>query len=293
MLAPPELMFDVYDQLKGLWPNMRWTVQTNLTYPLTDGKLQVFEKICNKSLGTSWDVNMRWRGNLNQQLQWESNVRQLNADGYNLTVMICVDRDVIAMEPIDVINKMIDLGFAHVAFERITVNGNARFAMQDIMPSNSEQDQWFAKMWQQSVEHQTYEKIHNVFFDSVIAELVYNAHTGYRCRDCEQRILTINADGTVGGCPNGAAETQFGTISDSASKLMTSEGRMCNIQSEIIRHPLCSICPVFDVCNGDCHQLSWEGNVCAAPKTMMIEMKHKQDLALFDKFINHTRITDV
>ncbi|MNC27064.1 hypothetical protein D3C75_752240 [compost metagenome] len=67
---------------------------------------------------------------------------------------------------------------------------------------------------------------------------------------------------------------------------MTSEGRMCNIQSEIIRHPMCSVCPVFDVCNGDCHQLSWEGMVCAAPKSMMMEMKKSQDYPLFEKFLN-------
>lgn len=286
MLAPTEMLFDVYNQINGLWPEMWWSVQTNLTYPLTDDKIRVFDEICNKSFGTSWDANIRWRGNLNQQLLWEHNVKKLNSEGYDLTVMICVDRDVVAMEPIDIINKMRDLGFAHIAFERITANGTARFNMQDIMPSNKEQDEWFLKMWHQSIEHKTYEYIDNMFFDSILTEIVYNTHAGCRCRECEQKILTINADGTVGGCPNGAVESQFGTITDDVPSLMMSEGRMCNIQSEIIRHPMCSICPVFDVCNGDCHQLSWEGSVCAAPKSMMMEMKKSQDIPLFEKFLN-------
>ena len=286
MLAPTEMLFDVYNNVNGLWKDMWWSVQTNLTYPLLNDKMDVFEKICQKSFGTSWDKNMRWRGSINQELQWEHNCRTLNAAGYNLTVMISLNRDIIACEPIEIIDKMADLGFAHIAFERITANGNARFNMSNIMPSNKELDAWFLKMWHQCVEHKTYEYIDNMFFNSILTELVYNTHAGCRCRQCEQKILTINADGTIGGCPNGAVESQFGTIDDDIFQLMTSEGRMCNIQSELVRHPFCSVCPVFDVCNGDCHQLSWEGNTCAAPKSMMKEMKASKDHNLFNKFLN-------
>ena len=35
---------------------------------------------------------------------------------------------------------------------------------------------------------------------------------GTFCRDCEEKLYTINADGTLSGCPNAAPEEQFGHI---------------------------------------------------------------------------------
>jgi hypothetical protein len=61
---------------------------------------------------------------------------------------------------------------------------------------------------------------------------------------------------------------------------------MCNIQSETIRHPTCATCPVFDLCNGDCHQLGWQGDVCAAPKSLMTKLKADDDIELYKQFLN-------
>jgi len=287
MLAPTELMFEVWDGVKDLWPNIWWGVQTNLTYPLTERKLNVFETICNKNIGTSWDKGIRWP-DLNKEATWRHNVKCLTDQGYDVTVMVCLSGNVVHnLEPIDIINDMAELGIQHINFERVTPNGNAMDHIDDgIMPGNKNLDAWFMKMWEQCEEHKTYEYIDNMFFDSILTSLVHTTQAGCRCRECEQKILTINADGTVGGCPNGAVETTFGTIYDDVETLMTSPGRMCNIQSEVIRHPSCYTCPVYDICNGDCHQLAWEGNVCAAPKTMMTELKERRDTELYLKFLN-------
>lgn len=285
LLAPPELLFEAWNGIKDLWPNIWWSIQTNLTFPLTDKKIEVLEVICEKSWGTSWDKGIRWP-DLNKEMLWESNVRRMADEGHDITVMVCLSSSVVyKMEPIDIINKMADLGIKHINFERITPNGNA-VRNPDIMPSNKDQDAWFLKMWEQCKEFETYKYIDNMFFDSILSSFVHKAQTGCRCRQCEQKILTINADGTIGGCPNGAVEKQFGTIHDDINTLMTSPGRMCNIQSEIIRNPICWSCDVYDTCNGDCHQLAWEGSTCAAPKSMMQEMNKNQDIVLFKKFLN-------
>lgn len=283
MLAPTEMMFEVWNGVKDLWPNIFWSVQTNLTFPLTDSKMDVLETICEKSWGTSWDKGIRWP-DINKELLWEHNVKRCIEAGHEITVMVCLTDNVLDMEPIDIINKMAALGIQHVNFERLTPNGNA-VSNENLFGGNKKLDKWLYKMWQQSVEHKTYEYIDNMFFDSILTSLVYKTHAGCRCRECEQKILTLNADGTIGGCPNSAVENTFGTIYDDVEELMNSEGRMCNIQSEVVRHPVCYGCEVYDICNGDCHQLAWEGPVCAAPKTLMTELKRQDDVNTYKKFL--------
>ena len=286
MLAPTELMYEAFDGIAPLWNNLWWSVQTNLTYPLTDKKLGVFEHICDKTIGTSWDKNIRWP-DLNKEMLWRRNVKQLTDDGHTVTVMVCLSGNVVNhMEPIEIIDDMASLGIKHINFERVTPNGNALEHIDDgIMPGNKNLDAWFMKMWEQCVEHKTYEYIDIMFFDSILTSLVFNTQAGCRCRECEQKILTINANGTIGGCPNSAVFNTFGTIHQSVDKVMNSEGRMCNIKAEIMRPPTCYMCPVYDICNGDCHQLAWQGNVCAAPKTLMTHLKQEDDIELYRKFL--------
>jgi radical SAM protein with 4Fe4S-binding SPASM domain len=284
LLCPPDMMLEAWEAINGLWDNIHWSVQTNLTFPLTDAKIEILEKVCEKSWGTSWDKDIRWP-DINKELLWESNVKRMAAEGHQITVMVSVNKAAVQMEPIDIINKMAALGVQHINFERITLNGNAT-RNPEIMPENIELDEWFDRMYAQCVEHKTYKYIDNMFFDSILTQLVHSTHAGCRCRECEQKILTINADGTVGGCPNGAVESQFGHINDEIPDLWYSEGRMCNIQSEVVRHPMCYSCPVFDLCNGDCHQLGWQGPVCAAPKTLMTKLKKEQDVETYKLFLN-------
>ena len=287
MLCPPEKMFEVWNGTKELWSSVWWSVQTNLTYKLTSQKVDVFDTICQKAWGTSYDFNIRWPNKKAEDL-WRSNVKELTAAGHNITVMVSLTGNLIReKEPIEIINDMASLGVKFINFERVTADGNALENIKNgIMPSNKELDHWFLKMWDQSNEHKTYEYIENLFFDSILSSTVYQTHSGCRCRQCEQKVITINADGRVGGCPNGAVTNTYGHIDDDIFKLMSSDGRMCNIQTEAIRKPACATCAVYDICNGDCHQLGWEGDICAAPKSLMTLIKDKNDIDLYKKFLN-------
>ncbi len=273
-LCPTDHIFSLYEGVQGLWDNIFWTTQTNLTYKLTDDKLKVMEDICQKSWGTSWDFNIRWTNSKQEEL-WRNNVKDLANMGHNITVMVALTGNVIReKEPIDIINDMASLGVKHLNFERVTANGNAvNFKEDGIFPSNIDLDCWLHKMWLQSVENRTWEYIDNMFFDPLLSSLTQATHGGTHCRNCEQKIFTINAAGTIGGCPNGATNNTYGTIFDDIPSIMNSPGRSCNIVKEINRNPLCYTCPVYDVCNGDCHQLSWQGDICAAPKSLMKELK--------------------
>ena len=66
---------------------------------------------------------------------------------------------------------------------------------------------------------------------------------------------------------------------------MMSEGRMCNITKESMLNPNCTTCDVYNICNGDCHQLAWDGDICAAPKTLMQELKRDNNLELYREIL--------
>ena len=155
LIAPTELLFETWNGVKDLWENIWWSTQTNLTFPITSGRLDVLETICEKSWGTSWDKGIRWP-NKKLETLWENNVKDFSADGHDITVMVSVSKNIIEMEPIDIINYLHSLGIKHINFERITNNGNA-VINDSIIPSNIELDKWFLKMWEQSKEHKTYE----------------------------------------------------------------------------------------------------------------------------------------
>ncbi len=279
MLAPIEDLRKVYRNCKDLWKdphhperNVNWSVQSNLVYKLDDEKLEFFDEVTQrKQFGTSWDSLIRFPSEKAEKL-WEQNVRKLADLGYPVTVMICLTSHSMQREPKDLIQKMIDLGVKYIAFERVTNNGSAR-TNESLAPGNKNLDAYFVKMWEQSIKYGFQDKVHNILLGGIVTSFLNSSHTGERCRNCEQKIFTLNADGTVGGCPNSAAEKPYAHIDWGIMDIMYSKGRMKEIACESVRNPNCYTCEVKDICNGDCHQLAWEGDICAAPKSLMKQIK--------------------
>jgi radical SAM protein with 4Fe4S-binding SPASM domain len=283
MLAPMEDMLKVYRACKNLWDDpkapesrVRWTIQSNLVYPLTDEKLEFFDEVTGKEqFGTSWDAGIRFPTARVEKL-WERNVRTLVDRGYPVTVMVSLTKQAVEKEPKEIIQKMIDLGVQFIAFERVTPNGSARLN-DDLAPGNKILDAYLLKMYEQTVEHGFQDKIFNMLLDGVVTSFLSSAHVGERCRNCEQKIFTLNADGTISGCPNSAAEKSYAHVDWNIFEILYSKGRMKEIACEAIRNPICHTCPVRDICNGDCHQLAWEGDICAAPKSLMKRIKENMN----------------
>ena len=89
-----------------------------------------------------------------------------------------------------------------MALERLTGNGNA-LLHPEIFPRNVDQDAWFLKMHQQSEEHGARDWFENEFLETIYDKFEKNFNKGGTfCRDCEEKLYTINADGTLSGCPN-------------------------------------------------------------------------------------------
>jgi radical SAM protein with 4Fe4S-binding SPASM domain len=267
-LAPLEHMKLVVDKCKDLSDNQSFGATTNLTYKLKQDQIDFIKNELGGRIGTSWDPKIRFANNKQYRL-WHSNVKTLLAEGINIKLFISVTQDTIAYKPITLLRWIRRLGVQEVSFERLTSNGSAKMFPQ-IFPTNIQLDQWFLDLHKHSDRYNA-----RSWFDNESLENVYSKfESGYNCagtfcRDCEEKIFTINADGTISGCPNAAPEFNYGSIEQDIQSVINSPRRIRSIVEERSRNPNCYSCPVFRYCNGDCHQLEWQGDVCGAPKSLM------------------------
>lgn len=285
MLAPIEDMRKFHSSIKSKYPETKFGIQTNLVYNLNNQKLKFLNDLfIEEGMGTSWDHDIRF-SSIKQRLLWESNVRTLVAEGHNISVMVSISKSLVKdLEPVDVIQYLADLGVQHVLFERITSNGNA-VLNPEIQPQNKDLDAWLLRMYEQTIEFNLNDRIHNMFLDEIATTYVSRIHSGNRCRNCEQSLITINADGTISGCPNSAPEEFWGNINWSIEDNLKSKKRLHTIACELKRNDNCLTCPVNSICNGDCHRLPWQGDICAAPKSLMIKMKNENKIKDYEKLI--------
>jgi radical SAM protein with 4Fe4S-binding SPASM domain len=244
-------------------------MSTNLVFNLTDEHLQFFDTVLKNGFCTSWDKSIRF-DNHKQEALWKKNLKTLVDRGCNITLNISLNKELLNMNQYELVEWLDSLGVNWVQFERLTQGGSA-LENDDIFPTNIELDTWMLNM---DKVYKAYKpKYKDVLLEGIYLSVREGVHAGVRCRDCEQKIFTINADGTIAGCPNAAVGNGFGNIHQSISSLLTSNGRINNIKCESQRDERCYTCDVFDICNSDCHQLEWQGNVCAAPKTLMRKLK--------------------
>jgi len=269
LLAPMADLMKFYNITKEHWGD-RCThgITTNLVYKLTDERLEFLKLLDGGSVGTSWDPNIRF-SNEKQRKLWEDNVKRLVDEGCFVKCFISVSKDVVKMDPLEIADYMHSLGVECINYERLTHDGNATINL-DIFPHNSELDAFWMKMHETTQDH----PVANAFLGSVYDKFSKGQFfNGTFCRDCEQKLHTINADGTVAGCPNTAPTQWYGTIDTPAKEVRQSPKRMEVISCEMHeRDPRCYDCPVFIYCHSDCHQLQWMGDVCPAPKTLMMKL---------------------
>lgn len=301
LLAPVDDLYDFYNGVKDLFETTRFGMQTNLVFPLTE-KIRGFMKhaLYEDGFGTSWDYDIRFGSTVKSHQKkeavkkkqisiWEENVETLaRSDNHYMTMIVCITKSLInEKEPIEIINYAHGLGFKHILFERITTDGHA-VENSEIIPSNREQDAWLYLMFKQSIEHKTYEYIGNMLLSEIMEGFLNMNHVGNRCRGCEEKLLTINASGTISGCPNTATDKPWGHIDWTIQKNLNSKLREKRISCERFdRNPICYGCEAFSYCNSDCYQLAWdEGeSCCPAPKKIWTELIKNNDRETYKKLV--------
>ena len=270
-LAPLEDMQRAYDEISKHWPNASWGITTNLVHKLTPEKLEFIDTVLGKRIGTSWDPKIRF-DNINQRILFEENIKLLLGRGVTIKLFVSLTKDVVNMKPIELLMYVKGLGVQEMDIERVTKNGHATRNLH-IFPTNKEMDDWFLKMHHQIEEYDARDWFHNNFMENIYTKFeTGQTKAGTWCRDCEQKLFTINADGTIAGCPNSAPEDHYGTIDMPIYDLLFAPKRIEIMACEAAGNSLCLECPVYKYCGGDCHQLEWDGNICASPRSLMIHL---------------------
>jgi radical SAM protein with 4Fe4S-binding SPASM domain len=283
MLAPLKDMYLFYEKTKDKVPNVEYGIQTNLVYNLSDNKFNFLKEVIGlQGLGTSWDALGRFGSNrpnsaLIELELWEKNVRTLAERGFEMTLMVSLSKYILQnYRPADILLYAIDLGFKYILFERITADGNAA-TNSSFLPNNRDIDQWILQMYLETKEYGFHKKIGNMFLEEIALSVVKGIHSANRCRGCEQKLITINADGTLSGCPNSAPHDIWGNIRDGVRPFLSSPKRTTAICKEMVRNKVCLTCDVSHLCNGDCYKLKWQDEVCAAPKSLMRYLNNQNE----------------
>lgn len=253
------------------FPKSTFNTTTNLVYPLTDDKMDLFlnyfidKKINQPFIKTSWDYKIRFSKQAEEDL-WKHNIKLLNEHDVYIQVIVCLTSLLInEVTPSDFLKIFKELNINTISFERLTSNTtDDKF----LIPDYKKQDQWLYDLYK--INEEEYHLSLCIIDDIINA--IKGRFLGCRERKCMSNVITINADGSIGGCPNTALCSNFGNINSEPTEIIKNPCRLCSIQNEQIRDSRCYICDLFNICNGDCHQLSWQGDYCPAPKKLMKEL---------------------
>lgn len=239
---------------------------TNLTYNLTGSVLGFMKKyFVSESrffIKTSWDKDIRFKSK-RQEVLWQRNIRKLKAEGAYIKVNICLTTKLLEMAPKELLNYFSALEVDELHFERLTFD-----TTQDIslVPGYKEIDEWLLNLYELNPRLE----IDN-FTD--IKRAIQKEYVGCRKRTCMKDVITINADGTVGACPNSSLAKPFTSIYKKAQAIYDKQLEL--IKMEELRNILCYACDYFSVCNGDCCQLKFHHGDCPFPKKLCDRMRYE------------------
>lgn len=255
-------------------PNFAFTINSNFVIKLDERKLAFLKRL--DSIGTSWDLDMRFETEV-QYNRFKYNLALLRDEGLTYGIMITVNQPLIEMEVDAFLDEIDTLKPNNIRLERLTLDGNAE-RNPFIFPDNEDQDNWFVKVYKRYVQRRD-----QLSFEIVTLEIIEQklkaqvVKTDTNCRNCEQNLVTMNADGSLSGCPNSAGSKKHTTIETGVETFMTSEGRLNEITHELSFNENCLTCDVFHLCGGDCHKLPWQGDRCGGLKNLLRYIKHGSD----------------
>ena len=258
MLYDLDKIILLIDSLSNL--NLKWCVTTNLMYEITDKHISIFKNMKpfdkNPMIMTSYDFgDTRFDSDDKIEL-WKKNVGILKAAGIDIQPIICLTKYVIKnIKPQQVYDFISQMGLHNFNFERITETGRA--SVFNVRPDNNDLNDWLFEAYK------IYENLecYCPLFESITMSLK-GIFLGCRARQCMEKVITINPDGTIGGCPN-TADKVYTDIDGNENY----QNKKCDLVCQE-RNPneKCLVCPYYKWCKGDCFQLKWDETGCPGPQ---------------------------
>lgn len=256
MMATPERILDLVQEFSSI----SWRISTNLCYPLTDTRLKILKYM--KEIRISFDIGIRF-GSLQNLLLWKHNVQYLsNHTDIPLFLNICLTHHLLKHHPKHILSMMQHLGFKQFALERITLKGRAQ-DNKTIIPSYEEINTWLCQLYYSLKEYPDIKCLDIETIRSSISN-IFDSSYGPQCC-C--KAITINADGTIGNCPNDAHDKIIGDISHNFNSIVSK--LYCNKHN---LHKECLVCDEFKYCHGYCPQMEWQDTICPYPKQLLKEI---------------------
>ncbi len=261
-----------------------WSTCTNLVYPMTKERLDLLVKINN--IAPSWDTDydIKRFGTPKQYSQWEQNLEELNKH-IETSVIVSLSNGIIQNYTPKEFNDLIaSFGCKYLMLERLMKASEIQ--AKEIIPTNNDVNQWCYELFLDYIERACYEQCSNIIFDSILAAYVIGGHPSTYSRNCAQSILTLNADGTIAGCPTNHTLI-YGTLDDAIPDLFKSRGRAKLAAIESTFNPICYSCDVFDMCGGGCVLLEWQKDSCLGlPKVLrQVRTNLDRDKTLYKNII--------
>lgn len=234
------------------FPDKNWRISTNLCYTLTNERLNILKHM--KEVRVSFDCGIRFN-NIYTLLLWLKNMKILSKLRISLFINFSFTKDLIKHDPIDIIKLVRAFGIKRYAFERITLVGNAKKNAW-IIPSYEEIDNWLCKLYDTDKYDECIE-IENIKL-GINGEKINTYGPG-----CCHNTITINADGTIGNCPNDAVVNSISSLDAGIDNAIS------NIKcKKHLPKQACLICDYFKYCHGWCEQMKWQGTTCPYPKRL-------------------------
>lgn len=255
------------------WQDMSVGGTTNLIYKLTEKHIRFIEGVMGKRVGTSWDPVYRFKTE-RMYKQWLGNLKTLRDRDNTVKMFVTVTDELLNYNVDELIRLWEKFGVAEIDIERLTSDGNA-VENPHIFPDNRAVDKFYYDLYfaykrlAPKYRINTFEQLEEKFE-------THNYKSGTNCRTCEQNLFTIDGEGRIGGCANGAKVEANGTLDEPLDEFLFSEGRMERITKELDINPNCLSCHLFDVCGGDCHRLVWQGNSCPGLRMLLSHFKYGQ-----------------
>ena len=149
-----------------------------------------------RQVRTSFDIGIRF-GTMKNLLVWLRNVQKLTKV-MDVYVNVCLTKQLLKHSPEQLMHMLDRMGVKSYGLERITVTGRAK-KHQEIIPHYEDVDEWLCKLYDSEMSGKYTCKCDEI----KRIELSIEGHSE-QCygKECCMQTLTINANGTIGNCPN-------------------------------------------------------------------------------------------
>lgn len=231
-------------------------ITTNLMYNLNNPLIQEVFKNMNQ-ISVSYDFgNIRF--NSTTLAIWENNVKLLKEIiSTPLQINVVLTNETLSVNPNDFVNIIKSYGFNTIHLERLSTNTRNKIEI----PSWIDVDNWLCNLY--NIVKNLDIKV--TMFEDIKETIKTGILKNCRLRECSKNVTTIDNNGNIYGCPNTYnGEWIKGNLNTSPTDNIFN---ICPL--ELKKNDKCLTCEDYDVCNGDCYQLEWQGDICPSPRNLI------------------------